>query len=92
MLQQSLALFDCYTRQITACDAEIARTYSAIRPDWETPAALPEITPKPRSQSENQPQGLPVREHLYRIRCAQSSYKRFRSLHGPSALTAHVHR
>lgn len=67
VLQQSLAWFDFYTQQITACDAEIERAYSVIRPEWETSAALPEITHKPRSHSKNQPQGIPVREHLYRI-------------------------
>lgn len=67
VLQQSLALYDFYTQQITACDAEIERTYSVIRPDWGAPAALPEIPHKPRSHSKNQPQGVQVREHLYRI-------------------------
>lgn len=67
VLQQSLALFDFYSQQITACDAEIAAIYSAIRPDWETPATLPEIPHKPRSHSKNQPQGVQVREQLYRI-------------------------
>ncbi len=67
VLQQSLALFDFYTQQITACDAEISATYSVIRPEWETLAALPEITHKPRSHSKNQPQGVQVRAQLYRI-------------------------
>jgi len=67
VLQQSLALFDFYSQQITACDAEVARTYSAIRPDWEAPETLPEIAHKPRSHSKNQPQGVQVRAHLYRI-------------------------
>lgn len=68
VLQQSLALFDFYSQQITACDAEIERTYSAIRPDWETPDTdLPEIPHKPRSHSKNQPQDVQVRQHLYRI-------------------------
>lgn len=68
VLQQSLELFDFYTQQITACDAEIERTYSAIRPDWggDQPA-LPPLEYKPRSHSKNQPQGVQVRAHLYRI-------------------------
>jgi len=68
VLQQSLALFDFYSQQITACDTEIERTYAAIRPDWGS--AQPELPPldhKPRSHSKNQPQGVQVREHLYRI-------------------------
>jgi transposase len=67
VLQQSLALFDFYSQQIAACDAEIERTYSAIRPDWETPQPLADIPHKPHSHSKNQPQGVQVREHLYRI-------------------------
>lgn len=67
VLQQSLALFDFYSQQIAACDAEIERTYSVIRPDWDAPESLPEIPHKPRSHSKNQPQGVQVRQHLYRI-------------------------
>ena len=67
VLQQALALFDFYTQQLTACDAEIERTYGVIRPTWPTVAALPEIAHKPHSHSKNQPQGVQVREHLYRI-------------------------
>lgn len=68
VLQQSLALFDFYTQQITACDAEIERTYSTIRPDWGTPAAeLPDAPHKPHSHSKNQPKEVQVRQHLYRM-------------------------
>jgi len=68
VLQQALALFDFYTQQIAACDAEIERTYTAIRPEWgsDQPALLP-LAHKPRSHSKNQPQGVQVRAHLYRI-------------------------
>lgn len=67
VLQQSLALFDFYTQQITICDAEIEHTYSVIRPDWGSPEPLAEIPHKPRSHSKNQPYGVQVREHLYCI-------------------------
>jgi len=68
VLRQSLALFDFYSQQIAACDAEIERTYSAIRPDWDAPKPdLPVIAHKPHSHSKNQPQGVQVRQHLYRI-------------------------
>ncbi len=68
VLQQSLALFDFYSQQIAACDAEIERTYQAIRPDWDAPAPqLPLIEHKPRSHSKNQPQGINTRQHLFRI-------------------------
>lgn len=72
VLRQSLELYDFYTRQIAACDAEIERTYSAIRPDWPDPA--PEDTaplpPNKRgSNSKNLPKDSPVhvRQHLRRI-------------------------
>ncbi|HNT76401.1 MAG TPA: IS110 family transposase [Anaerolineae bacterium] len=68
VLQQSLELFDFYTAQITACDAEVERTYTAIRPEWggDQPE-LPPLDHKPRSHSKNHPQDVQVREHLYRI-------------------------
>jgi len=72
VLKQSLELYDFYTRQIEACDAEIERTYSAIRPHWpdpdpNDPAPLP---PNKRgSNSKNLPKDSPVqvRRHLRRI-------------------------
>jgi hypothetical protein len=68
VLQQSLALFDFYSQQLTACDAEIERTYCALRPEWGDPhAELPPIEHKPHSHSKNQPQGVHVRAHLLRI-------------------------
>jgi len=68
VLEQSLALFDFYSQQIALCDAEIERTYSVIRPTWDHPALeLPVIARKPHSHSKNQPQGVQVRKHLYRI-------------------------
>ncbi len=44
VLQQSLALFDFYTQQIAACDAEIERQYALIRPSndgFDTDALSP---------------------------------------------------
>jgi len=53
VLQQSLALFDFYSQQIAACDAEIERTYCATRPDWNIPEPdLAEIAHKPHSHSK----------------------------------------
>lgn len=69
VLQQSLALFDFYSRQIEACDAEIERTYAVIRPDWGLPdrEAPPPPATKPHSHSKNAPQEVQVRLHLQRI-------------------------
>lgn len=70
VLSQALALFDFYTAQITACDAEIERTYATVRPDWGAPeadAALPTAPHEPHSHSKNQPQDVQVRQHLFRL-------------------------
>lgn len=72
VLQQSLALYDFYTRQIEACDAEIERLYATIRPTWSDPtpedhAPLP--SHKRDSHSKNLPRqsAVHVRRHLRRI-------------------------
>jgi len=70
VLAQSLAFFDFYTAQLQACDAEIQRTYSLIRPDWEAQqeSAEPPLPPAKRgSHSKNAPQDQQVRAHLKRI-------------------------
>lgn len=69
-LKQSLELYDFYTRQIEACDAEIERTYSHVRPkedgsDDDDMPPLPEH--KRRSHSKNAPKEVHVRKHLKRI-------------------------
>ena len=70
VLAQSLAFYDFYTAQLQACDAEIQRTYSLIRPDWGDPpegAASPLPPAKRGSHSKNAPQERQVRAHLKRI-------------------------
>ena len=70
VLQQSLALFDFYTQQIAACDAEIERQYALIRPSndgFDTDALSPLPKKRSSSHSKNAPQGVQVRKHLLRI-------------------------
>ena len=72
VLKQSLELYDFYTRQIEACDAEIERTYAAIRPDWPDPDPddqEPLPANKRGSHSKNLPRNsaVHVRQHLRRI-------------------------
>lgn len=72
VLKQALELYDFYTRQIQACDAEIERTYSAVRPHWPDPAPNDQepLPPNKRgSNSKNLPKDSPVhvRQHLRRI-------------------------
>jgi len=66
ILKQSLELYDFYTRQLEACDAEIERTYSLVRPDW-IHTDLPELPEKRNSHSKNPPKNVQVRQHLKRI-------------------------
>jgi transposase len=72
ILKQSLEFYDFYTHQIEACDLEIERTYSAIRPDWPDPSPDDQepLPPNKRgSHSKNLSKESPVhvRQHLRRI-------------------------
>jgi len=73
VLTQALALFDFYTTQLSACDAEIERAFSVIKPRFETTDAASEATPtcppprrKPHSHSKNAPE-VNTRAHILRI-------------------------
>ena len=67
VLQQSLELYDFYTRQVAACDAEIEKQFATMKPRWDGPEELPDIPPvKPGSKSKNQPQ-LNVRREILRL-------------------------
>jgi transposase len=66
-LTQALELFDFYTRQVAACDAELERRYAAMKPRWDGPDELPDVPPvKKASRSKNQP-AFNVRAHLLRL-------------------------
>jgi transposase len=66
-LTQALALFDFYTQQVAACDAELERRYAAMKPRWDGPDELPQVPPvKKDSHSKNQP-AFNVRAHLLRL-------------------------
>ncbi|HSL42654.1 MAG TPA: IS110 family transposase [Anaerolineales bacterium] len=66
ILKQSLEFYDFYTKQLEACDSEIERTYSAVRPNW-IHSDLPELPQKRNSYSKNAPKNVQVRKHLKRI-------------------------
>jgi transposase len=68
ILKQSLEMYDFYTGQIEACDAEAERTYALTRPDWEA-GELPSVPKKKRnSHSKNAPKDqAEIRKHLKRI-------------------------
>jgi hypothetical protein len=66
-LNQSLELFDFFTTQINACDAQIERQFSAIKPRWDAPDELPQLPPvKPNSRTKNKP-AQSTRQELFRI-------------------------
>lgn len=70
VLKQSLEMYDFYTRQIEACDAEIERIYHTVRPQ-DDPSEGGDLPPLPehkrKSHSKNAPPGGQIRKHLKRI-------------------------
>ena len=68
VLQQSLELYDFFTAQLQACDAEIEHTYALIRPDWPCVENHPFPKKKNRTHSKNAPQNdQTLRRHMLRI-------------------------
>lgn len=65
-LKQALELYDFYTQQIQACDTELERQYSVIKPHFDEP--LPPLPPTPKKQRRqgNTPQ-FDVRLSLYQL-------------------------
>ena len=67
-LQQSLELYDFYTRQVAACDAQIEQHYAAMKPRWETSTANPSLLPiKPRRKKRKNEPALDVRANIIRL-------------------------
>jgi transposase len=65
-LKQALALYDFYTAQVSECDTEIERQYSALKPVVDPEQApLPPST-KTNSHCKNAPD-FDVRRQLYRV-------------------------
>jgi hypothetical protein len=63
VLKQALELFDFFTTQLAACDAQV----EIIKPRWEAPADLSSLPPiKPNSRSKNKP-AASTRQSLFRI-------------------------
>ena len=64
-LQQALALYDFYTAQLVACDAEIARQFANLKPASDD---LPPLPPSTRrdTHSKNAPR-YDARSYLYRL-------------------------
>jgi hypothetical protein len=67
-LQQALALYDFYTEQIAACDAQIEQHYAMMKPRWDAPApetTVPSPEP-PRKRRKNEP-AFDVRASIIRL-------------------------
>lgn len=64
-LQQAVELYDFYTHQIQACDAEIERKYAAFKPVVEADTQSLPPTPK-RRRSKNEPE-FNLRQSLYQL-------------------------
>jgi hypothetical protein len=68
IIQQSLELYDFYTRQVEVCDAELERLYAMVRPDWSSEVVKPLPHKKRNSHSKNAPQKqAEIRKHLKRL-------------------------
>ena len=68
ILRQALEMYDFYTQQVEACDAEIERMYALIRPDWESGELKPLPQKKRNSHSKNAPKRQEeIRQQLKRI-------------------------
>jgi transposase len=68
-LKQSLELFDFYTTQIAACDAQIQQHYSVMKPRWlpsgDNPVR-PALKPRRKQHNKNSPP-LAVGDEILRI-------------------------
>ena len=64
-LQQALALYDFYTAQMVACDAEIERQFANLKPVSDDLPPLPPST-KRDTHSKNAPR-YDARSYLYRL-------------------------
>lgn len=64
-LQQALELYDFYNQQIQACDAEIEKKYTAIKPVIDVESQPLPPAPK-RRRSRNEPH-FDLRRYLYQI-------------------------
>jgi transposase len=66
-LQQALALYDFYTEQVAACDAQIERTYSTMKPRWEAELDSIPSSPKPRRKKRKNEPAFDVRASIIQL-------------------------
>ena len=67
VLKQALELFDFFTAQLAACDAQVEHRFSTVKPRWDAPPDLPALPPNnPNTRSKNKPAPA-TRQALFRI-------------------------
>lgn len=67
VLKQSLELYDFYTAQVAACDAQLKQQFSAMKPRWDSSAQPPvTLSAKRRTTSKNAP-AFDVRAEIIRL-------------------------
>jgi transposase len=66
MLKQAVELYEMYSQQVQACDAEIERQYSAIKPIFDEP--LPPLPPAPKKyRRQGSTPDYDLRAYLYQL-------------------------
>jgi transposase len=72
VLRQALALFDFYTVQLSACDAQIAGAFPVIKPRFESAPTVPSLpeSPTPPGASPTRTARMPLRGTPAPISCA----------------------
>jgi transposase len=66
-LRQALALYDFYTEQIAACDAQIEQHYAAMKPRWEVTEAETSLLCEPRRKPRRNEPAFDVRASIIRV-------------------------
>jgi transposase len=67
ILNQALELYDFYTAQLIACDVQLKRQYSAMKPRWDSTTQPPvTLSDKRRTTSKNAP-AFDVRTEIVRL-------------------------
>jgi transposase len=68
-LKQALELYDVYTQQIAACDAQVEQQYAVMKPRWEAtePNVTPVSSPMPRKKKHPSIPAFDVRADIIRL-------------------------
>jgi len=67
-LKQALALYDFYSQQIAACDAQIQQQYSTMKPRWEVPLEQStESAPAYQAKKSKNAYGVDIQAAIIRL-------------------------